>query len=168
MRLTMVLLTPPGMAHKESTLSRQQALALGMLPTEAGVQAMSAVLAAPWLQLPVLGGVPQAYWHVLMSHAAPPLPHLHGELGITQLGASSQPRKQVMPVPAAAPHVPAVDVEAAVRSAAASVLGTTELDEDKPLALQGMDSLAGLDLRHKIQARGGGVLGPTNSILSSR
>ena len=37
MRLTMVLLTPPGMAHKESTLSRQQALALGMLPTEAGV-----------------------------------------------------------------------------------------------------------------------------------
>ena len=89
------------------------------------------------------------------------LPHLYQALELNQV-APAQQQLEAAPVAAQAAGQPAkaaaaraaptsADVEAAVQQVVFSVLGSAAIDPDQPLATHGMDSLAGLELRQKIQ-----------------
>jgi surfactin synthase thioesterase subunit len=147
-----------GMVHRNYRISSQQAAAMGMLSSEAGLAAMARVLqtigASPAV---VLGAAPKSYWTNLLQNA-PGVPAIFSSFDLPKpaIVASST---ALMTSSAAAASGPATkeDVEAIVRRVASSILGTTDLDAAQPLALQGLDSLAGLELRQKLQEALGGV-----------
>ena len=150
------------MVHNKHHIGKQQAAAMGMLTSEAGLAAMHAVLTAQHAQrAAVLGAAAQSYWRTLLA-GVPQLPHMYQAL---QMRAAQAPSELAASAPAAPPPgadlPPAprqqqqqrqLDVEALVLQVVTSVLGSESLDADQPLASQGMDSLAGLELRQKIQA----------------
>ena len=139
-----------GMVHSKHSISRQQAAALGMLSTEAGLAAMQAVLAARRaLTAPVVGAAMQSYWRSLLA-GAPAVPPLYDALDIRP-GTPAAPVEVATPasLQRQQPHQQpaALDVAAVVRQTVVGVLGSGALDDHKPLALQGLDSLAGAQLR---------------------
>ena len=152
---------PAGMVHNKHRISKQQAAAMGMLTSEAGLAAMHAVLAAQHAQrAAVLGAASQGYWRALLA-GVQQLPHMYQAIELNQV-APAQQQLEAAPVAAQAAGQPAkaaaaraaptsADVEAAVQQVVFSVLGSAAIDPDQPLATQGMDSLAGLELRQKIQ-----------------
>lgn len=152
--------THAGMVHNTTRISRQQAAALGMLSSEEGLAAMHSLLWAQHAQrAAVVGAVRPAYWLGLLAKVQQ-LPHLYSELGIRpaqdapdggDAAVASQPSQ---PAAAAQPAAwSAAGVEAAVNQLVAAVLGVEGADPDTPLAAQGLDSLAGLELRQKVQVR---------------
>ena len=59
------------MVHNKHRISKQQAAAMGMLTSEAGLAAMHAVLAAQHAQrAAVLGAASQGYWRALAGRRA--------------------------------------------------------------------------------------------------
>lgn len=152
------------MVHNTTRISRQQAAALGMLSNEDGLAAMHSMLGAQHAQqAAVLGAVRPAYWLGLLAKVQQ-LPHLYSELGIRPApiaqeapsgnGDTAAVAQPLQPAASAQPALwsPAA-VEAAVRQLVATVLGVEGADPDAPLAAQGLDSLAGLELRQKVQVR---------------
>jgi hypothetical protein len=149
------------MVHNKHRISKEQAAAMGMLTSEAGLAAMHAVLTAQHAQrAAVLGAASQGYWRALLA-GVQQLPHLYQAIEFNQLTPAQQ-QLQAAPAPVQAAAQPAkaaaaraapsaADVEAAVQQVVLSVLGSGAIDPDQPLATQGMDSLAGLELRQKIQ-----------------
>ena len=134
---------------------------MGMLTSEAGLAAMHAVLTAKHAQrAAVLGAAPQSYWRTLLA-AVPQLPHMFQALRMRAPQAPSMLAASARAAPPPGTDLPRaphqqrqgqLDVEALVLRVVGSVLGSESLDADQPLASQGMDSLAGLELRQKIQA----------------
>ncbi len=155
--------TAAGMVHNTARVSRQQAAALGMLSSEEGLAAMHSLLGAQHAQqAAVVGAVRPAYWLGLLAKVQQ-VPHLYSELSIRPASGaqealmdSSAAAAVQQPQPAAATlpssWSPAA-VEAAVKQLVAAVLGVEGADPDAPLAAQGLDSLAGLELRQKVQVR---------------
>ena len=147
-----------GMVHRNYRISSQQAAAMGMLSSEAGLAAMARVLqtigASPAV---VLGAAPKAYWTNLLQNA-PGVPAIFSSFDLPKPEVASSAALLTSSAPAAASvFATKEDVEAVVRRVASSILGTTDLDAAQPLALQGLDSLAGLELRQKLQEALGGV-----------
>lgn len=153
------------MVQKGYAMSKAKAAALSMLTSEAGLAAMHAVLAAQAAsQAAVVGAVRQGYWASLLAQM-PRRPHMYGALDAPRKPApaalpASQPAAVAAPVAAqhqavaAAPVLSAAAVEAAVRQVATALLGTDAIDPNQPLGTQGLDSLASLELRQKIQVWG--------------
>lgn len=147
-----------GMVHRNYRISSQQAAAMGMLSSESGLAAMARVLQTTGASsVVVLGAAPKSYWINLLQNA-PGVPEIFSSFDLPkpEKAASST---ALVTSSAAATSVLATkeDVEAVVRRVASSILGTTDLDAAQPLALQGLDSLAGLELRQKLQEALGGV-----------
>lgn len=142
------------MVHNKYRISRKQAAAMGMLSSEAGLSAMARVLAAVPLPASVLGAVPQAYWKGLLQNA-PGIPGMYAALDITPASAKTTgPISDATTAVSAAPSGPTVtkaNLEATIVKIASTVLGVSDIDTTQPLALQGLDSLAGLELRQKLQ-----------------
>ena len=140
-----------GMVHRNYRISSQQASAMGMLSSEAGLSVMAAVLQNTISQ-PVLGAAPQSYWINLLQNA-PGVPEVFSAFDLPKPIES----QQTATAGAASGSAPAAQVltkeaiEATVRRVASSILGVSDLDASQPLALQGLDSLAGLELRQKLQ-----------------
>ncbi len=148
-----------GMVHRNYRISSQQAAAMGMLSSEAGLSAMARVLQTMGASLAVvLGAAPKSYWTNLLQNA-PGVPEIFSSSDLPKPAATSSTAALVSSSAAAAASGPATkeDVEAIVRRVASSILGTIDLDAAQPLALQGLDSLAGLELRQKLQEALGGV-----------
>lgn len=131
-----------------------------MLSSEEGLVAMHGLLGAQHAQrAAVVGAVRPAYWLGLLAKVQQ-LPHLYSELGIRTVqealndGGAAVKSQQSQPAAAAQPAAwsPA-GVEAAVKQLVAAVLGVEGADPNAPLAAQGLDSLAGLELRQKVQVR---------------
>lgn len=134
-----------------------------MLSSEDGLATMHSMLGAHHAQqAAVLGAVRPAYWLGLLAKVQQ-LPHLYSELGIRpaliveaasgngDTAAAAQPAQP--PVSAQPALWSPAAVEAAVNRLVATVLGVEGADPDAPLAAQGLDSLAGLELRQKVQVR---------------
>lgn len=148
------------MVHNTTRIGRQQAAALGMLSSEDGLAVMHAVLAAQRNQrTAVVGAVRPAYWRGMLAGMQHALPHMYSGLGIrpapnataATAGVAAQPLPPAAPAQAA--HLSPAAIEAAVRQLVAAVLGREDADPGAPLAAQGLDSLAGLELRQKVQVR---------------
>lgn len=119
-----------------------------MLSSEAGLTAMSIALHAV-LSSPVIGAVPQAYWINLLQNA-PSVPPVFSAFELP----AAQSTALVVSTSQAAPSGPAAHSEASIRATVMRVAGDilgVEVDSQQPLALQGLDSLAGLELRQKLQ-----------------
>ena len=126
-----------------------------MLTSEAGLAVMRALMFERGIQhAAVVGAANLHYWQALLG-GVPQIPHLYSALGIRQQHRG--------PSQNAPPHLPseaqpergmltAKAVEAAIARTASDVLGVSSLIANQPLASQGLDSLAGLELRHKLQA----------------
>lgn len=149
-----------------------RAAVLGMLSSEAGLEAMHTVLIARSEQYAVIGAVPPQYWKAAFAHTNL-VPRLFQELDTplihrARTSGQFQERQRVQhtaehPVlqqverratagMGTAESPDAMIVEVAITMAAASVLGTEDLDPRQPLVAQGLDSLSTLELRHAIQA----------------
>lgn len=145
-----------GMVHRNYRISNRQAAAMGMLSSEAGLSVMHAALGALDAVVPpspIIGAVPRKYWTNLLQNVpggvVPPIFssfEVQKKEALTNTTMRPGQRQQQQ-------HQGGVDVESTVRQVASSVLGTSdvELDASQPLALQGLDSLAGLELRQKLQ-----------------
>lgn len=137
-------------------VDKQQAAALGMLTSQAGLAALQAVLALQPLPKPGVGAAPQGFWRALLARVKelPPIFGNFSTLGspaVQSLSVAEPPAAERVSVAShAAPNV--ASIEASITRAAASVLGTEQLDPRQPLAAQGLDSLASLELRQRIQA----------------
>lgn len=146
-----------GMVHRNYRISSQQAAAMGMLSSEAGLAAMGRVLqtigASP---VAVLGAAPKSYWANLLKNA-PGVPVIFSSFDLPKPEVVSSAAMVTSSAAAASVLATKEDVEAIVRRVASSILGTTDLEAAQPLALQGLDSLAGLELRQKLQEALGGV-----------
>lgn len=148
----------PGMVHKTYTLSKRQAATMGMLSSEAGLAALNAVLVARRTQgAAVVGAAGQVFWRNLLA-TVQPVPPLFAALEVRSAAAALEETVQAapggpLPGPAAAkgPELSPAAIEEAVRQLAGAVLGVEAVDADQPLAEQGLDSLAGLELRQKLQ-----------------
>ena len=123
-----------------------------MLSSEAGLAAMAHVLrniSQPAAAV-VIGAAPQSYWTNLLANA-PGVPSIFNSIELPAKPAALSSSS----ASAASAHLPQAfskeSVEATVRRVASSIIGTTDLDAAQPLALQGLDSLAGLELRQKLQ-----------------
>lgn len=143
------------MVHNKTRISKQQAAAVGMLTSEAGLAAMHAVLAAQHAQREaVVGAASLGYWRSLLA-GVHQLPHLYSALDIqppqTQQALPPPVASAPAPPPAARTVPSHSSIEDTVRQLVAAVLGNDAADPDVPLASQGLDSLAGLELRQKIQ-----------------
>lgn len=152
------------MVHNKTRISKQQAAAVGMLSSEAGLAAMHAVLAARQAErAAMVGAASLGYWRSLLA-GIQQLPHMYSALDLRPAAAPQLPAAPAaaapLPTKAAAMQqdtaLSAAAIEAAVQQVVATVLGSEAVDPEQPLAAQGMDSLAGLELRQKIQVRWGG------------
>ena len=146
-----------GMAHNKYAVSKWKAIGVGMLPSEAGLAVVESVVEWQRAHAPVLGAVPEVYWRAILP-GLQTAPHLYRAVAMRVITAPAQQQSEYQGAASAAQasggpavNYTAANVEAIVRRVASSVLGVAELDANKPLALQGLDSLAGLELRHKIQ-----------------
>lgn len=152
-------LTSVGMVLNARAINKQQATVLGMLTSQAGLAAMQVVLSLQPLPKSGFGAVPRAFWNALLARIKEP-PPIFSDLSMWDdapgnLGAQNQIGTVSVAVQGSFKHchaTPAVGaIEASIRKAAAGVLGTEQLDPRRPLAVQGLDSLASLELRHRIQ-----------------
>jgi len=138
------------MVHNKYRISSKQATALGMLSSEAGLAAMANVLQATSHPISVLGAAPVNYWTNLLSNA-PGVPSIFGSIDVplpTAKGARPASGGDGASAPAAATSESSIRDK--VLEVLTSVLGV-DVDVDQPLALQGLDSLAGLEFRQKLQ-----------------
>lgn len=148
------------MVQNRYTISKRKAVAMGMLTSESGLAAMAAVLAARrGERAAVLGAATMGYWRSFLA-SVQPLPHLYGALDLQRAAAPAAAApalppagKAQAPAEAAGGPMSRAAIEAVVRQTVTAVLGVESVDAEAPLAAQGMDSLAGLELRTKIQAR---------------
>lgn len=151
-----------GMVGAKHAVTRDQASALGMLSGAVGLGTLHRTLAAcSAAALPaVLGAVPVTYWRHLLRHM-PAVPELLAELAG---GRSSSPPVSIAAAKAGGGRAvgPGVSdggtkrgIEQRVRGLVLAVLGVETIDPATPLGLQGLDSLAGLELRQKIQVTRG-------------
>lgn len=140
--------------------SKQQAsVSFGMLCSAHGLLAMNALLIKQQLQhKAVIGAARLEYWHALLANA-PQVPALYEELTNTS-GLRSVSVLPSSPSRAGFPTAMAAEVTSAshslddrIRGAVTSVLGGPSVDPTLPLASQGLDSLAALELRQTIQVR---------------
>eukprot|EP00887_Chlorella_sp_A99_P003340 scaffold26.g3340.t1 len=149
-----ILLAAGMVRHEAGAMSKQRAALLGMLASEEGLGVLHAVLgsgAAAWR--PVVGAAHTRYWRLAIRVAgAPTTPALFSSL--SGEGATAQEQHlaaETASVPAGALPQPAVlDVEGVVVRVVCAVLGVDAVDLDQPLGAQGLDSLAGLELRQKL------------------
>lgn len=153
-----------GMVQNRHRISKQQAAALGMLTSETGLTAMHAVLAGSHGQrAAVVGAVNIGYWRALLA-GVPQLPQMYKGLGMQHQAEGRPPQaasKPVHPMASVSMQQQAAlgaawspeTVKATVMQVISDVMGIAVTVHDQPLAHQGMDSLAGLELRRKLQAR---------------
>lgn len=150
------------MVQDKHKVEKHQAHGLGMLTSEAGLAAMHGVLLAGQFKQPVavVGAASIHYWQALLAGVRN-LPRMFTALNIRRRALQiqqepSQPTSLQLQH-GHANHEPATAaqsataVEEAVTSAVAAVLGVHNVAADQPLAAQGLDSLAGLELRRNIQ-----------------
>ena len=122
-------------------MNRRQVLAIGVLPVDVGLQAMSAVMSSHPTHSGVLGSVPQAYWNML-TQSPQGVPELYSELDLSASAtAHTGSAPQVLPAQpsssasagsssAQGQHPAGMDLEAVeglVKNAAEELLGQ-ELD----------------------------------------
>lgn len=136
------------MVHRNYRISSQQAAAMGMLSSEAGLTAMAAVLHT--MAQPVLGAAPQSYWTNLLQNA-PGVPPIFSSFDLPKSVEAPSRLTAAVSVTGAPQATSKEAIEATVRRVASSILGVSDLDASQPLAMQGLDSLAGLELRQKLQ-----------------
>lgn len=165
------------MVHNKHQIGKQHAAAMSMLTSETGLSAMQAVLTAQCAQnAAVVGAVSQVYWHSLLSGLTQPLPHMFKALGVRVQNSTVFAKDTAPPMSgqqmhvsdSASPHMSSLTIESTVQQLVVAVLGKEEIQPDQPLATQGMDSLAGLELRQKLQARGVGLkclIAPCSSLV---
>ncbi len=146
------------MVLQTRAVDKQQAAALGMLTSQAGLAALQAVLALQPVAKTGIGAAPQSFWQALLAHVKE-LPPMLCNFSMPDTPAIMDKHRHSVSKPKAtqetskAFHEAAsmTSIEGAVTRAAAGILGTEELDTKQPLAAQGLDSLASLELRQRIQ-----------------
>lgn len=137
-----------------------QTYEIGMVQSESGLAAIHNVMATTTLYtMPVIGFVPKSYWHMLLANVRN-LPGVFGALDIKAqpfsavMTSDNKPNTKnystalVSRQPLSPSHV-----EMSVKQLVADVLGTLTVNPLEPLAYQGMDSLARLELRQKVQVK---------------
>lgn len=150
-----------GMVHSRYRISSQQAAGMGMLSSDAGLSALHYVLRstqsmqnAVVAMRPVVGAAPTKYWTNLLQ-SAPTVPAIFSAFDIAPQSSSNQGELFATAAVTSVLH-PSLDIseqgiEMVVKKVACSILGIDQVDVDQPLALQGLDSLASLELRQKLQ-----------------
>ncbi len=147
-----------GMAHKQVRLGKTQYSQVGMVASETGLAALHYLMALTVSRVvPVIGIVPKAYWQSLLGNLSN-LPGFYSDLHIRtpqNRSVKASPNEQ-MPVAYSTNQVSGRSVspsqiEATVKQLVNDVLGTVAVSLHDPLANQGMDSLARLEIRQKIQ-----------------
>ena len=150
----------------------------GVLHPAAGVSLLEAALGgvAAGTAGGVMGGAPQAYWTGLARAAVEAgggVPSLlvevvEEEVGFAASTSTSRPPPPSPPPPPASPLTLATTT-AAISAAVSALTGSTP-DPSLPLASQGLDSLAALDLRARLRAELGidlpGVVGGGATVAS--
>jgi IMP dehydrogenase/GMP reductase len=146
------------MVQQKHRVSSEQAKALGMLTSVAGLSAMQMVLMAlPNGFSPQLGAASIVYWRSLLAGAAQvPSMFLNLEVVQSSKGMSATRADPVRHAGFSQERVPisrieGPDTETLIVQLACTVLGVEAIDLDTPLVAQGLDSLAGLELRQKIE-----------------
>lgn len=150
-----------GMANRQLRISRTLSR-LGMITSESGLAAMHSLMAWTTTQtVPVIGIVPKEYWSGLLANITS-RPGVFSSLDIKtpQRSPTRATGIEHMPVLYSSEPVPnrlltTYDVEALIRRLVQDILGTATVVPDEPLANQGLDSLARLELVQKVQVNAG-------------
>jgi acyl transferase domain-containing protein/surfactin synthase thioesterase subunit/acyl carrier protein/NAD(P)-dependent dehydrogenase (short-subunit alcohol dehydrogenase family) len=141
-----------------ASLTDLQARKLGMLSTEVGLRVMNEILTAAVAQNPVVGAAPQAYWINLLKAAGGQPPLIFSAITsatgdgrgedipqqLRQNLASSSGTTSTM-------NVNVNTLESDVLRLVSSILDVQDIDGTTALAMQGLDSLAALELRQRLQ-----------------
>lgn len=153
-----------GMVSRKHALAADRVAALGMLTSAAGLSVLSGVLGGcvgPRSgAVTRLGAAPISYWHHILGHmpgAPPALLEDVASRGLADIVAtpSAHVRPDAdRPVPSVTNPSPARPAD--IRALVLGILGAESVDPSAPLGLQGLDSLAALELRQKIQEATGG------------
>lgn len=148
--------TCPGMAHKQLRVSKIQSFGIGMVTSESGLAALhTGMTTAAWHAMPVIGFVPKNYWRMLLANVRD-IPRVFGDLDIKVQQSSAvvaSSNKRDANVHSTLLTSPA-HIAMSVKQLVSEVLRNQTVDPHEPLAYQGMDSLARLELRQKIQVTG--------------
>ncbi|KAK9803914.1 hypothetical protein WJX72_004698 [[Myrmecia] bisecta] len=156
-----------GMAHDKHAVSQQQAAALGMLSPHAGVAAMEVLLRgipAHGTSAGSVGVATQLYWRQLLQ-GVKALPAFYSAVaGPSAMAAGQAPTraaiaaatqhtaKRAAPAAptAASPAMTQERMEDQILAVVRDLIGAS-VTVDQPLASQGLDSLASMELRQKLQ-----------------
>lgn len=142
------------MVHAKYRLSARQAILMGMLSSDAGLAVMGLLLGG-FAQSPIIGASPMTYWVNLLQNA-PSVPHMFSSITLPAPKPFLDPQSTATSSEVgshAKQTVLSEDIQAMVVRVVSAILGleATSIDSSIPLALQGLDSLAGLELRQKLQ-----------------
>lgn len=145
-----------GMANRQLRVSRNLSQ-IGMITSESGLAAMHSLMV--WTTtptIPVIGIVPKEYWSGLLGNISS-RPGVFSSLDIKTpqsspaLATGIEHMSSSKPSRLLTPH----DVEVLIHRLVQDILGTATIIADEPLANQGLDSLARLEMVQKVQVNTG-------------
>ncbi|CAL8466746.1 g6282 [Coccomyxa elongata] len=144
-----------GMAADKHAMSAAQAEALGMLSPAAGVAAMERLLrgATAGLTAGVRGAAAPAYWRLLLQ-GVKHKPAMFSAVLDSAIEKDNEPVEAKVDAKAVVKKgLPSLaELEAGILSVVHDLMGP-DVAPDAPLSSQGLDSLAAMELRQKLQAR---------------
>ena len=152
-----------GMVQKRYKVTNRQSKSLGMLSADVGLSILRTLFSRVLIDcnvFAVVGAAPKSYWTNILKHSIKTYPifsaldeefsHYHIRKKNNRLRGVAKTDTNVSAA-ATEGNVDSKSPTEAVHNIVASIIDAVDLDIEKPLAEQGLDSLAGLELRQRLE-----------------